>query len=84
MELNKKLLEEIGFKYNEEQWKDICPYYMELGGDIVLELSYYPNNVLTLNMQFRNGLTIVTNAKTLDDIIIIGKMFKDCIIDEPV
>lgn len=82
MELNKKLLLELGFIENTKNPK-IAPYYMELGNDIVLEISTYPTNLLTLNIVLTDGTIIVTKASTLDDIITIGKLFKGCIIDTP-
>ena len=80
MNKDEKLLLDLGFKKQDDP---IAPYIMELGENIKLSLGTYPFNSKTLNMILPDGTIIVTNAKEIDDIIELGKMFKDCYVDLP-
>jgi len=80
MNKDEQLLPDLGFKKQDDP---IAPYVMELGENIKLSLGTYPFNSTTLNMILPDGTIIVTNAKEIDDIIELGKMFKDCHVDLP-
>jgi hypothetical protein len=80
MKKDEKLLLDLGFTKQDDP---IAPFIMELGNNISISVGTYPFNTTTLNMILPDGTIIITNAKTIDDIIELGKMFKDCSVDTP-